>query len=158
MLRRSRYILILASILFVCCFFIKRCNKKQAENSMPVSANLESIFRDTITTTAVTTKIDTVVVEIEQAINSIMDKTETVVKEVVDERDSVVVRLVELQKITNITVYDTVKVYVDIPPDSVTIYNVWEYEGFDGKVTRSTRDTISKRRVYRHYAQKYIMK
>ncbi len=87
-----------------------------------------------------------------------MDKTETIVKEVVRERDSMVVRIVELEQVTNITVYDTVRVYVPIQPDSVTIYNVWEYETFDGKVVKSTRDTVQSGTVYRHYAQKYIMK
>jgi len=55
-------------------------------------------------------------------------------------------------------VYDTVRVYVPIQPDSVTIYNVWEYETFDGKVIKSARDTVQSSTVYRHYAQKYIMK
>ena len=38
------------------------------------------------------------------------------------------------------------------------MHNVWEYETFDGKVVKSTRDTVQSGTVYRHYAQKYIMK
>jgi len=87
-----------------------------------------------------------------------MDRTETVVREVIKERDSMVVRVVELEQVTNIFVYDTIKVFVDIPPDSVTVYSVWEYESFDGIEKTTKRDTLQKNRVHRHYAQKYIIK
>lgn len=148
-------------MVILCTLFIRNCNNEVSTVEFTYDPALQYEYetvRDTVTTVVTQTKIDTIVIEIEETINNIMDKTETIVKEVVRERDSMVVRIVELEQVTNITVYDTVRVYVPIQPDSVTIYNVWEYETFDGKVTRSTRDTVQSNTVYRHYAQKYIMK
>jgi len=148
-------------VVILCTLFIRNCNNEVSTVEFTYDPALQYEYetvRDTVTTVVTQTKIDTIVIEIEETINNIMDKTETIVKEVVRERDSMVVRIVELEQVTNITVYDTIKVYVPIQPDSVTIYNVWEYETFDGKVTRSTRDTVQTSKVYRHYAQKYIMK
>ncbi len=148
-------------MVILCTLFIRNCNNEVSTVEFTYDPALQYEYEtvtDTVTTVVTQTKIDTIVIEIEETINNIMDKTETIVKEVVKERDSMVVRIVELEQVTNITVYDTIRVYVPIQPDSVTIYNVWEYETFDGKVTRSTRDTVQSNTVYRHYAQKYIMK
>jgi len=148
-------------VVILCTLFIRNCNNEVSTVEFTYDPALQYEYEtvtDTVTTVVTQTKIDTIVIEIEETINNIMDKTETIVKEVVKERDSMVVRIVELEQVTNITVYDTIRVYVPIQPDSVTIYNVWEYETFDGKVTRSTRDTVQSNTVYRHYAQKYIMK
>ena len=158
---KNKYILAIAAAVILCTLFIRNCNNEVSTVEFTYDPALQYEYetvRDTVTTVVTQTKIDTIVIEIEEAINSIMDKTETIVKEVVRERDSMVVRIVELEQVTNITVYDTVRVYVPIQPDSVTIYNVWEYETFDGKVVKSTRDTVQSGTVYRHYAQKYIMK
>jgi DNA primase catalytic subunit len=158
---KNKYILAIATVVILCTLFIRNCNNEVSTVEFTYDPALQYEYetvRDTVTTVVTQTKIDTIVIEIEETINNIMDKTETIVKEVVRERDSMVVRIVELEQVTNITVYDTIKVYVPIQPDSVTIYNVWEYETFDGKVTRSTRDTVQSNTVYRHYAQKYIMK
>ena len=158
---KNKYILAIATVVILCTLFIRNCNTEVSTVEFTYDPALQYEYetvRDTVTTVVTQTKIDTIVIEIEETINNIMDKTETIVKEVVRERDSMVVRIVELEQVTNITVYDTVRVYVPIQPDSVTIYNVWEYETFDGKVTRSTRDTVQTSKVYRHYAQKYIMK
>lgn len=148
-------------MVILCTLFIRNCNNEVSTVEFTYDPALQYEYetvRDTVTTVVTQTKIDTIVIEIEEAINNIMDKTETIVKEVVRERDSMVVRIVELEQVTNITVYDTIRVYVPIQPDSVTIYNVWEYETFDGKVVKSARDTVQSSTVYRHYAQKYIMK
>ena len=148
-------------MVILCTLFIRNCNNEVSTVEFTYDPAIQYEYEtvtDTVTTVVTQTKIDTIVIEIEETINNIMDKTETIVKEVVRERDSMVVRIVELEQVTNITVYDTIKVYVPIQPDSVTIYNVWEYETFDGKVTRSTRDTVQSNTVYRHYAQKYIIK
>jgi len=148
-------------VVILCTLFIRNCNNEVSTVEFTYDPALQYEYetvRDTVTTVVTQTKIDTIVIEIEEAINNIMDKTETIVKEVVRERDSMVVRIVELEQVTNITVYDTIRVYVPIQPDSVTIYNVWEYETFDGKVVKSARDTVQSSTVYRHYAQKYIMK
>ena len=158
---KNKYILAIATVVILCTLFIRNCNNEVSTVEFTYDPALQYEYetvRDTVTTVVTQTKIDTIVIEIEETINNIMDKTETIVKEVVRERDSMVVRIVELEQVTNITVYDTIKVYVPVQPDSVTIYNVWEYETFDGKVTRNTRDTIQSNTVYRHYAQKYIMK
>ena len=158
---KNKYILAIATVVILCTLFIRNCNNEVSTVEFTYDPALQYEYetvRDTVTTVVTQTKIDTIVIEIEETINNIMDKTETIVKEVVRERDSMVVRIVELEQVPNITVYDTVRVYVPIQPDSVTIYNVWEYETFDGKVTRSTRDTVQTSKVYRHYAQKYIMK
>ena len=158
---KNKYILAIATVVILCTLFIRNCNNEVSTVEFTYDPALQYEYetvRDTVTTVVTQTKIDTIVIEIEETINNIMDKTETIVKEVVRERDSMVVRIVELEQVTNITVYDTVRVYVPVTPDSVTIYNVWEYETFDGNVTRSTRDTLQSSKVYRHYAQKYIMK
>ena len=158
---KNKYILAIATVVILCTLFIRNCNNEVSTVEFTYDPALQYEYetvRDTVTTVVTQTKIDTIVIEIEETINNIMDKTETIVKEVVRERDSMVVRIVELEQVTNITVYDTVRVYVPIQPDSVTIYNVWEYETFDGKVVKSARDTVQSSTVYRHYAQKYIMK
>lgn len=158
---KNKYILAIAAVVILCTLFIRNCNNEVSTVEFTYDPALQYEYetvRDTVTTVVTQTKIDTIVIEIEETINNIMDKTETIVKEVVRERDSMVVRIVELEQVTNITVYDTVRVYVPIQPDSVTIYNVWEYETFDGKVVKSARDTVQSSTVYRHYAQKYIMK
>ena len=158
---KNKYILAIATVVILCTLFIRNCNNEVSTVEFTYDPALQYEYetvRDTVTTIVTQTKIDTIVIEIEETINNIMDKTETIVKEVVRERDSMVVRIVELEQVTNITVYDTVRVYVPIQPDSVTIYNVWEYETFDGKVVKSARDTVQSSTVYRHYAQKYIMK
>ena len=158
---KNKYILAIAAAVILCTLFIRNCNNEVSTVEFTYDPALQYQYetvRDTVTTVVTQTKIDTIVIEIEETINNIMDKTETIVKEVVRERDSMVVRIVELEQVTNITVYDTVRVYVPIQPDSVTIYNVWEYETFDGKVIKSARDTVQSSTVYRHYAQKYIMK
>jgi len=157
----NKYILAIAAVVILCTLFIRNCNNEVSTVEFTYDPALQYEYetvRDTVTTVVTQTKIDTIVIEIEETINNIMDKTETIVKEVVRERDSMVVRIVELEQVTNITVYDTVRVYVPIQPDSVTIYNVWEYETFVGKVIKNARDTVQSSTVYRHYAQKYIMK
>ena len=157
----NKHIIVAATVVIICILLTHTCNRKvnTVEHTYdPIPKYRYETIRDTVTTTVTKTKIDTIVIEIEEAINNIMSQTETIVKEVVRERDSMVVRIVELEQVTNITVYDTVRVYVPTPPDSVTIYNVWEYESFDGKEIRNTRDTVETKRVYKHYAQKYIMK
>ena len=153
---RNKHIIAIAVVVVICTLLIRNCGSK-VSTADPIPQYRYETIRDTVTTTITKTKIDTIVIEIEEAINNITSQTETNVKEVVRERDSMVVRIVELEQVTNITVYDTVRVYVDIQPDSVTIYNVWEYESFDGKEIRNTRDTVETQRVYKHYAQKYII-
>ncbi len=155
---KNKYIVAIAAVIIICTLFIRNCNNKINNVKFTYDPALQYEYKtivDTVTTTI--TKIDTVVYKIEEAINNIMSKTEIVIKEVVKERDSMVIRVVELEEITNIIIYDTVKVYVQIPPDSVTLYNIWEYKTFDGIETRSSRDTIQKNRVHRHYAQKFII-
>jgi len=157
---RNKYIVAIAAVIIICTLLIRNCNNEVSTVEFTYDPALQyeyETIRDTVTTTITKTKIDTIVIEIEETINNIINQTETIVKEVVKERDSMVVRIVELEQVTNITVYDTVKVYVPTSPDSVTIYNVWEYESFDGKEIRSTRDTVETKRVYKHYAQKYII-
>ena len=157
---RNKYIVAIAAVIIICTLLIRNCNNEVSTVEFTYDPALQyeyETIRDTVTTTITKTKIDTIVIEIEETINNIMNQTETIVKEVVRERDSMVVRIVELEQVTNITVYDTVRVYVPIQPDSVTIYNVWEYESFDGKEIRNTRDTVETKRVYKHYAQKYII-
>ena len=158
---RNKYIVAIAAVIIICTLLIRNCNNEVSTVEFTYDPALQYEYetvRDTITTTITKTKIDTIVIEIEETINNIMDRTETVVREVVKERDSMVVRIVELEQVTNITVYDTVRVYVPTQPDSVTVYNICEYESFDGKEIRKTRDTLETKRVYKHYAQKYIIK
>ena len=56
-----------------------------------------------------------------------------------------------------ITVYDTVKVIIEVPSDSVILYNIFEYEFSDGLAVTSTRDTIQSTKVSRAFAQKFII-
>ena len=130
-------------MVIICTLLIRNCNNEVSTVEFTYDPALQyeyETIRDTVTTVVTQTKIDTIVIEIEETINNI------------------IVRIVELEQVTNITVYDTVRVYVPTQPDSVTIYNIWEYESFDGKEIRNTRDTLETKRVYKHYAQKYIIK
>ena len=86
-----------------------------------------------------------------------MQFAETAVREVVKERDSVVLKIVELEQVKRVTLYDTVKTIIQMPPDSVTLYNIFEYESSDGLAVTTKRDTVQSRRVTRAYAQRFIM-
>lgn len=156
---QNRFVIIAVAVV-VLLLTIRACAKKDYTSSYeesPVVQYQYEIIQDTLTTIVTETKIDTVLVEIEERINSAMQFAETAVREVVKERDSVVLKIVELEQVKRVTLYDTVKTIIQMPPDSVTLYNIFEYESSDGLVVTTKRDTIQSRRVTRAYAQRFIM-
>ena len=72
------------------------------------------------------------------------------------EKESLALKIVELEDVEN-TTYDTVKVTIQVPSDSLMLYNVFEYHSINGDEVIAMRDTIQSRKVSRRYAQKYIM-
>lgn len=156
---QNRFVIIAVAVV-VLLLTIRACAKKDYTSSYeesPVVQYQYEIIQDTLTTVITETKIDTVLVEIEERINSAMRFAETAVREVVKERDSVVLKIVELEQVERVTLYDTVETVVQVPPDSVTLYNIFEYESSDGLAVTTKRDTVQSRRVTRAYAQRFIM-
>jgi len=156
---QNRFVIIAVAVV-VLLLTIRACAKKDYTSSYkedPVVQYQYEIIQDTLTAIVTETKIDTVLVEIEERINSAMQFAETAVREVVKERDSVVLKIVELEQVERVTLYDTVETVVQVPPDSVTLYNIFEYESSDGLAVTTKRDTVQSRRVTRAYAQRFIM-
>ena len=156
---RGRIITILAAVVLI-MLIVRTCSRPDyvpTYEEDPVVQYQYEIIQDTLTTVITETKIDTVLVEIEERINSAMQFAETAVREVVKERDSVVLKIVELEQVKRVTLYDTVKTIIQMPPDSVTLYNIFEYESSDGLAVTTKRDTVQSRRVTRAYAQRFIM-
>ena len=155
---QSRIVLIALAILIV-LISIHTCTKKNyvAAYEAPVLQYKYEIIQDTLTTIVTKTVIKTDTSGIEERINLAMAVAESTVREAVMERDSVALKIVELEEIKNVTIYDTISVKIDVPPDSVMIYNVFEYHSIDGDEVIAMRDTIQSRKVSRYYAQKYIV-
>jgi len=156
---RGRIITILAAVVLI-MLIVRTCSRPDyvpTYEEDPVVQYQYEIIQDTLTTVITETKIDTVLVEIEERINSAMRFAETAVREVVKERDSVVLKIVELEQVERVTLYDTVETVVEVLPDSVTLYNIFEYESSDGLAVTTKRDTVQSRRVTRAYAQRFIM-
>ena len=110
------------------------------------------IVVDTVTTVVQ----DTVVISIEERIERAVTKTETKVEVMTEEMVTLKAEVLEYEKGLKEIVYDTVEVQVE--PDSVMIYNVFEHAETYGDETYIHRDTIQSRKVSREYVQKYIIK
>ena len=157
---QNRLVLISVAILII-LIALNTCTKKNyaiAHEKIPVLQYKYEIIQDTLTTFLTKTKIktDTAEISIEKRINSAIVLAESALKEAVKEKDSVALKLIRLEKTENITVYDTVKVVESVAPDSVMLFNIFEYEFNDGLAVVTKRDTIQSRRVSRAYTQKYI--
>ena len=158
---KSRVIIIVVAILII-LLTVRTCTKEDYvapyEKELVQQYKYE-IVHDTIT--IVITKTDTVIVKIEEIIISAITVAETTVREAVMERDAMVLKMVEFDAVKNVTVYDTVKITL-LPdsimlPDSVMLFNVFEYHSTIGGEVIAIRDTIQSRKVSRYYAQKYIL-
>lgn len=114
-------------------------------------------FENVIVVDTVTTVVqDTVVISIEERIERAVAKTETKVEVMAEEMLTLKAEVIEYEQGLKEIVYDTVEVKVQ--PDSVMIYNVFEYAKTYGEETYIHRDTIQSRKVSREYVQKYIIK
>ena len=114
-------------------------------------------FENVIVVDTVTTAVqDTVVVSIEERIEKAVAKTETRVEVMAEEMVTLKAEVIEYEQGLKEIVYDTVE--VEVEPDSVMIYNVFEYAKTYGDETYIHRDTIQSRKVSREYVQKYIIK
>ncbi len=156
---QNKFVVIAAAVIVV-LLAARACVKRDyapVYEEDPIIQYQYEVVQDTLTTVITETKIDTVLIEIEDRINSAMQFAETAVREVVKERDSVVLKIVELEQVERVTLYDTVETVVQVPPDSVTLYNIFEYESSDGLAVTTKRDTVQSRRVTRAYAQRFIM-
>ena len=149
---KSKVIILTAIAVISCALFVRKCSQYDT----PTAIRYQTV-QDTITTFVTETKVDTVIIRIEQRLDSVMNSTETKVKEVIEKEETLKVRIVELKKLDRITLYDTVKTILRVPSDSITLYNIFEYESTDGLEVLVKRDTIQSRRVSRAYAQRYIM-
>jgi type IV pilus biogenesis protein CpaD/CtpE len=114
-------------------------------------------FENVIVVDTVKTVVqDTIVISIEDRIDRAVTKTETKVEVMAEEMVTLKAEVIEYEQGLKQIVYDTVEVQVE--PDSVIIYNVFEHAKTYGGETYIHRDTIQSRKVSREYVQKYIIK
>jgi hypothetical protein len=137
---------ILITLIVVVVLLLRNCGGSSSETIENV------IVVDTVTTVVQ----DTVVVSIEERIERAVAKTETRVEVMAEEMVTLKAEVIEYEQGLKEIVYDTVE--VEVEPDSVMIYNVFEYAKTYGEETYIHRDTIQSRKVSREYVQKYIIK
>ena len=137
---------ILIAVIVVAFLLLRDCggsSPKTIENVIVV---------DTVTTVVQ----DTIVISIEDRIDRAVTKTETKVEVMAEEMVTLKAEVLEYEQGLKEIVYDTVE--VEVEPDSVMIYNVFEHAETYGDETYIHRDTIQSRKVSREYVQKYIIK
>jgi len=116
----------------------------------------EEIEVKTYVDTAVYTIVDTQFVSIEKRINQAVRTAEERKETAVQKIEVLEAKLIEIKTVEQQLVYDTVEVQIE--PDSLMIYNVFEYAKDYGDETYIHRDTIQSRKVSREYVQKFIVK
>lgn len=137
---------ILVALIVAAILLLRNCS------DAPTSTLEKVIVVDTVTTVVQ----DTVVISIEERIEKAVTKTETKVEVMAEEMVTLKAELIEYEQGLKQIVYDTVE--VEVEPDSVMIYNVFEHAKTYGGETYIHRDTIQSRKVSRDYVQKYIIK
>jgi hypothetical protein len=148
-MNRRTWITLLAAA--VALLLLRACPRKEK-----VTYPTEEVEIKTYVDTTVYTIVDTQFIAIEKRINKAV-QTATERKEVAVQKMEVLqAKLIEVETTKLQLVYDTVEVQVQ--PDSVMIYNVFEYAKTYGDETYIHRDTIQSRKVSREYVQKYIIK
>lgn len=137
---------ILVALIVVVVLLLRNCGDA-------TTSTLEKVIVvDTVTTVVQ----DTVVISIEDRIDRAVTKTETKVEVMAEEMVTLKAEVIEYEQGLKQIVYDTVEVQME--PDSVMIYNVFEHAETYGEETYIHRDTIQARKVSREYVQKYIIK
>ena len=148
-MNRRTWITLLA--VAIALLLLRMCPQKEK-----VTYSTEEVEIKTYVDTTVYTIVDTQFIAIEKRINKAV-QTATERKEVAVQKIEVLqAKLIEVETTELQLVYDTVKVQVQ--PDSVMIYNVFEHAKTYGDETYIHRDTIQSRKVSREYIQKYIIK
>lgn len=137
---------ILVALIVAAILLLRNCGGSSSETIENV------IVVDTVTTVVQ----DTVVISIEDRIDRAVTKTETKVEVMTEEMVTLKAEVIAYEQGLKQIVYDTVE--VEVEPDSVMIYNVFEYAKTYGDETYIHRDTIQSRKVSREYVQKYIIK
>jgi hypothetical protein len=137
---------ILIAVIVVAFLLLRNCG-----DSSPKTID-NVIVIDTVTTVVQ----DTIVISIEDRIDRAVTKTETKVEVMTEEMVALKAEVIEYEQGLKEIVYDTVE--VEVEPDSVMIYNVFEHAETYGGETYIHRDTIQSRKVSREYVQKYIIK
>jgi hypothetical protein len=137
---------ILVALIVAAILLLRNCGGSSSETIENV------IVVDTVTTVVQ----DTVVISIEDRIDRAVTKTETKVEVMTEEMVTLKAEVIAYEQGLKQIVYDTVE--VEVEPDSVMIYNVFEYAKTYGEETYIHRDTIQSRKVSREYVQKYIIK
>ena len=96
---QNRFVLISAAVIII-LLTIRACVKRDyapVYEEAPIVQYQYEIVQDTLTTVITETKIDTVLIEIEDRINSAMQFAEKAGREVDKERDSIDLKIVELE-------------------------------------------------------------
>lgn len=137
---------ILVTLIVAAILLLRNCG------DAPTGTLENVIVVDTVTTVVQ----DTIVISIEDRIDRAVTKTETKVEVMVEEMVTLKAEVIEYEQGLKQIVYDTVE--VEVEPDSVMIYNVFEHAETYGEETYIHRDTIQARKVSREYVQKYIIK
>ena len=135
----------------IALLLLRACPQKEK-----VDYSTEEVEVKTYIDTTVYTVVDTQFVAIEKRIEKAVTKTETKVEVMAEEMVTLKAEVIEYEQGLKQIVYDTVE--VEVEPDSVMIYNVFEYAKTYGDETYIHRDTIQSRKVSREYVQKYIIK
>lgn len=148
-MNRRTWITLLA--VAIALLLLRACPRKEK-----VTYSTEEVEIKTYVDTTVYTIVDTQFIAIEKRINKAVE-TAAERKEVAVQKIEVLqAKLIEVETTELQLVYDTVRVQVQ--PDSVMIYNVFEHAKTYGDETYIHRDTIQSRKVSREYVQKYIIK
>ena len=126
---------ILVALIVAAILLLRNCGGSSSETIENV------IVVDTVTTVIQ----DTVVISIEERIEKAVTKTETKVEVMAEEMVTLKAEVIEYEQGLKQIVYDTVE--VEVEPDSVMIYNVFEHAETYGGETYIHRDTIQSRKV-----------
>jgi hypothetical protein len=148
-MNRRTWITLLA--VAIALLLLRMCPQKEK-----VTYSTEEVEVKPYIDTTVRTVVDTQFVTIEKRIEKAVTKTETKVEVMAEEMVTLKAEVIEYEQGLKQIVYDTVE--IEVEPDSVMIYNVFEYAKTYGDETCIHRDTIQSRKVSREYVQKYIIK
>jgi len=149
MTKRNGIVLVVIGVILL--LLLKACPQKEQR-----TYSTEEIEVKTYADTAVYTIVDTQFVSIEKRINRAVQTAEKRKETAVQKIEVLKAKIIKIKTVEQQLIYDTVEVQVE--PDSLMIYNVFEYAKDYGGETYIHRDTIQSRKVSREYVQKFIVK
>lgn len=149
--KRTGIVLIFVGI--VAWLFLKNCG---GVDSTPKVWEKETNFESIDTLSYSPPLIDESAEEqIKERVDKAVSTAENSVDNIIHRVEVLQAELITIKTAPPKLVYDTI--YVDPEPDSVMIYNIFEYAKTYGDETYIHKDTIQQRLVSKEYVQKYII-